>query len=344
MPTEQNVPRPHCDIRPQTLPVLSPDLTPGRTSAIRLLRARWVNGTVLHYNFLGGPKPQQQAVRDCFEGWKQVGIGLEFVEVADRSEAEVRIAFDQNDGSWSYVGRDVLGISAAEPTMNFGWDLTDDYGQTTALHEIGHTLGLPHEHQNPFAGIIWDEDAVYTYFAGSPNNWPQQQTFHNVLRKLDRGEVEGSKWDPNSVMEYWFPSGLIKEPAKYSGGLNPAGGLSRTDKSWVKRWFPALKATLPTLKPFVSVPLSLEPGQQVNYGIDPSASREYEVNTFGTADTVMVLFEEVDGELRFVSGDDDSGTDRNARIKAKLFKGRRYVLRLRLYWTGESGQTAVMYW
>ena len=26
----------------------------------------------------------------------------------------------------------------------------------TALHGIGHTLGLPHEHQNPNAGIVWD--------------------------------------------------------------------------------------------------------------------------------------------------------------------------------------------
>ncbi len=160
MSAEADSPRPHCDVRPQTLPVLRPDLTPGRASAIRLMRAKWVNGTVLHYHFLVGPKPQQQAVRDCFEEWKRVGIGLKFVETADRSEAEVRIAFDQNDGSWSYVGRDVLGISAGEPTMNFGWDLTDDYGHTTALHEIGHTLGLPHEHQNPFAGIVWDEEAV----------------------------------------------------------------------------------------------------------------------------------------------------------------------------------------
>lgn len=72
-------------------------------------------------------------MRKAFREWKDLGLGLEFTEVSDRSEPEVRIAFDQSDGSWSYVGRDVLGISASEPTMNFGWDLTDDYGHTTAL-------------------------------------------------------------------------------------------------------------------------------------------------------------------------------------------------------------------
>ncbi|TLM86575.1 hypothetical protein FDW83_02190 [Pseudarthrobacter sp. NamE2] len=336
--------RPHCDVKPQTRAVLRPDLAPGRERLIRRLRAKWVNGTVLHFCFFEGPAPQKAAVRKAFQEWKDLGIGLEFTEVSDRSEAEVRIAFDQGDGSWSYVGRDVLEISMTEPTMNFGWDLTDDYGRTTALHEIGHTLGMPHEHQNPFAGIVWDEPRVYEYFGGAPNHWPPEQTLHNVLRKIDPSEVEGSPWDPDSVMEYWFPAGLIKEPARFQAGLNPPGGLSDADKEWVRKFFPAVKAELPLLDPFRSVPLSLEPAEQADFALEPGASRTYEIATFGTADTVLVLFEDVDGELRFVAGDDDSGEDRNSRLSAKLFQGRRYVVRVRLYWAGESGQTALMYW
>lgn len=336
--------RPHCDVKPQSRPVLRPDLSPRRERLIRTLRLKWVNGTVLHYWFLEGPGPQHEAVRNAFREWKDLGIGLEFDEVADRSEAEVRIAFDQADGSWSYVGRDVLSISANEPTMNFGWDLTDDYGRTTALHEIGHTLGMPHEHQNPFAGIVWDEPKVYEYFGGAPNHWPPDQTLHNVLRKIDVSDVEGSSWDPNSVMEYWFPAGLIKEPARFQAGLNPPGGLSDADKEWVRKFFPPFAATIPVLRPFQSVPLSLAPGGQADFSLQPEASREYLIATFGTADTVLVLFEEVNGELRYVAGDDDSGENRNSRVSAKLFQGRRYVARVRLYWAGESGQTAIMYW
>ena len=44
-----------------------------------------------------------------------------------------------------------------------------------------------------------------------------------------------------------------------------------------------------------------------------------------------MLFEDVDGELRYVAGDDDSGEDRNALVRVKLFRGRTYVVRLRLY-------------
>ena len=32
------------------------------------------------------------------------------------------------------------------------------------------------------------------------------------------------------------------------------------------------------------------------------------------------------------------------RENEKLFRGRRYVLKVRLYWAGQSGMTAVMYW
>lgn len=42
------------------------------------------------------------------------------------------------------------------------------------------------------------------------------------------------------------------------------------------------------------------------------------------------------------AGDDDSGTGFNASFAAKLYLGRRYVVRLRLYWAWASGQTVIM--
>jgi hypothetical protein len=336
----------YCAAPPRTLPALPSSMGLDRQRAIVVNRSKWANGTTLRYHFLGGPEAQREVVGSAFQEWKQLGIGLSFLEVQTQAEAEVRIGFEEGDGSWSYLGRDVLGIGTQDRTMNFGWDLTDEYGRTTALHEIGHTLAMPHEHQNPNAGLVWDEEAVYAYLGAPPNSWPRATTYHNVLRKLDPTEVEGSEWDPDSVMQYAFPQGLVLRPEQYrDSGIRPPGTLSAIDRDEVLTWYPPLgPAQPPLLKPFQSVPLSVAAGQQVDFRIEPDSSRRYSIGSFGASDVVLVLFEEVKEHLRYRAGDDDSGEDRNALIRTKLFRGRTYVLRVRLYYAWESGETAVMHW
>lgn len=39
-----------------------------------------------------------------------------------------------------------------------------------------------------------------------------------------------------------------------------------------------------------------------------------------------------------------SGTGFNARLRLRLLAGRRYEVRLRLYWAGGSGKSTIMYW
>jgi len=58
----------------------------------------------------------------------------------------------------------------------------------------------------------------------------------------------------------------------------------------------------------------------------------------------MVLFEDQDGDLKYVQGDDDSGTNLNARVSVRLYRGRHYVLRIRLYLNYASGDSVVMLW
>ena len=56
----------------------------------------------------------------------------------------------------------------------------------------------------------------------------------------------------------------------------------------------------------------------------------------------MVLFEEINDAPTSYAGDDDSGTDRNASITARLFAGRKYTLRLRLFSAQSQGEGALM--
>jgi Astacin (Peptidase family M12A) len=334
--------------------VFAPEVDDNRVRAIFPILKKWVNGTKLKYYFFNGGSDgspvswkgnaaQINVVRQAFIAWKNLGIGLEFEEINDKNEAQVRIGFMRGDGSWSYLGRDIIDFATSPNarTMNFGWDISNEID--TAIHEIGHTLGAAHEHQNPNAGIVWNEEAVYNMLAQPPNSWSRQTTFNNIIRKIPVNEIEGTTHDPNSTMHYPFPAGLIDAPAQYRNGINPAGGLSVKDKEFVKKYYPPLTAADYTeLKIAESQLLNIKPAEQKNFTFKPTRSKKYKIETFGTVDTVMVLFEKSGGEEIYMSADDDSGTDTNSKLFIRLIKGRTYVIRVRLYYAEEEGTGSIM--
>lgn len=330
---------------------MDPGISAERESLIQYNARKWVNETVIHYYFFRdgpykGAKKQIDLVEKGFQEWRDVGIGIQFERVSSIDDAEVRIGFLSGDGYWSYVGTDVLNIGQQERTMNFGSDLSRDRREhNVAVHEIGHTLGFPHEHQNPNAGIVWDEPAVMSRFSGPPNNWDEAKIRHNILRKIPSGQVDGSDWDRDSVMHYGFPAGLIKVPVKYqTEPLDPALGLSGPDKEQARFFYPKPDPKHPTLNPFELARLDIGPGGQADFVITPKSTRTYTLQTFGRTDSVMVLFEQANGTNIFVAGDDDSGWDRNAQIRTRLYSGRTYVVRVRLYYKWASGEMALMLW
>jgi hypothetical protein len=346
----------YCAIKPARPRVFAPEVSINRANIIMANSKFWANGTTLKYYFFTDKtmasdvgEKELALVRKAFKTWKDIGIGLDFEETAAQDEAQIRIAFVRGDGAWSYIGRDCLTIPKADPTMNFGWNLlTDPRTVGVAIHEIGHAIGFNHEHQSPFAGITWNEQAVLTYFKAPPNNWNEAGIRHNVLDKIDVSDTKGSKWDPDSIMEYDFPAALIKGPAPYNEtGIKPPGDrLSKLDIEWTRKFYPTLKSDdFVALTETQSMTLSLESGQQGNFLFTPPVSRQYEIRMFGATDAVLLVYEDLGKKGKnYLVGKDDSGTDSNVYVKLRLDKGKRYLIQVRVLYQNPDSASAIMVW
>lgn len=305
----------------------------------------WANGTEITYMFIAkGTEADRKVVRKAFNIWQALKIGLTFREVKTAEESLVRIGFDHKDDSWSYVGRDILNYSKKEKTMNFGIVLSEDNeGMSTALHEIGHTIGFEHEHQSPLAGIEWDKQAVYTEFSGPPNKWKKLEIDENILEKIPANKLTGSDWDAKSIMEYPFGPGLILKPDNCINGVYPPGVLSAEDIKAVKKIYPRVSASsYVKLELNKSAPVPAASGGQNDFLFKASATGKYTFQTVGKMDTVMVISELVNKKKEYLSGDDDSGTDKNSKIVLPLVKGREYLINIRVLYSGDAAGGSII--
>ena len=152
-------------------------------------------------------------------------LKLEFVD--DPKDASIRIQFDETKGSWSKVGSDALSVSNKnEATMNLGW-----FNTSTVLHEFGHAIGLVHEHQNPSGNTIdWNKSELYDW-AETTQGWDENQTNKQIIDRYSENELNGSKYDPSSIMLYFYPAKLTNDNKGTSQNLT----LSDTDKQVIQK-------------------------------------------------------------------------------------------------------------
>jgi hypothetical protein len=201
---------------------------------------KWENGRKLTVSFLDGSATQKQKTQKHAESWMQyANIALEF---GNKADADVRISFVADSGSWSGVGTDNLlreAFPLDQPTMNFGWlrDTTeDDEWRRVVVHEFGHALGAIHEHQNPKGGIKWNEQAVLQAFSGPPNNWSEADIRFNILDKYSIDQLNATKFDIKSIMLYAFPPSFILGGAP--GGTPNNTKMSSGDKKFIAQMYP----------------------------------------------------------------------------------------------------------
>ena len=177
-----------------------------RTLTSRILNSKDENGNILKIDPLQKEVDNMNVIDAIIKIITEhvqpfIGIPLQFVK--RNEQADIKISFDPNGGAWSFVGTDCRQTPQNEPTMNFGW-----FDVATTIHEFGHALGMIHEHQNPKGNTIdWDEQKVYRW-ASQTQGWDQGTTFHNIIEKYDTTQINGSVFDPQSIMLYFFPGSL----------------------------------------------------------------------------------------------------------------------------------------
>ena len=121
---------------------------------------------------------------------------------------DIRISFDPVKGAWSLLGKDILSEKdKTVTTMNLGW-----FDVPTTLHEFCHAIAMVHEHQNPNGvPIDWNIDAV-NQWALESQGWDEKTTYENIINKYKKDQINGSEYDPLSIMLYFFPGTLVNKP------------------------------------------------------------------------------------------------------------------------------------
>jgi hypothetical protein len=204
-----------------------------QTRAALLRGYKWPIGSTITVKFLEGAKSLQERVQKVAEEWTGGDMAKITFRVTDDDDADIRIAFQQGNGSWSYLGTDCRRIPRNEHTMNYGWlssTSPDRELRPVVLHEFGHALGLIHEHQNPNRPIKWNKTAVYEDLQGPPNNWTKAQVDRNMFKKYDPDALESTETDPLSIMMYPIPKAWTIDD--FSAGFNTK--LSATDRKFIQ--------------------------------------------------------------------------------------------------------------
>lgn len=293
----------------------------GGTRAIMPIGKRWMNGSTLRVRFIGGTTAQQAKAQEQALWWTAFA-NLQF-DFNNAPDAEIRIAFDPSDGAWSYIGTDNRGIALNQPTMNLGFL---DGG--TAAHEFGHAIGLAHEHQNPAGGMEWNEATVIKSLSGPPNNWDEAMIRHNVLQKYRVDQIQGTAFDPDSIMLYFFPGDWVESGV----GTHANNVLSAVDKAYIAS-AQAYPKTAPTVADATEIKVNAsrrttasigKSGEEDLFKFSVSTGGSHVIDTKGPTDVVMRLFGP-NSQTNVIAEDDDSGDGSNARISASLVPGQYYA-------------------
>ncbi len=234
-----------CEINPANAPML-PDFSTAtgftlQPQHIAVLTSRYwgSKGVKLGVYFMDNPAADLKArILQHANAWgqKQPGSNVQFME-ASASSAQVRIARQRGDGYWSYLGTDVLQIPRNEPTMNldsFSMSTPDSEFYRVVRHEVGHTLGCPHEHMRRAIIAKLDAERTIAYFMRT-QGWSRQTVIQQVLTPLEEASIMGTPdADETSVMCYQISGECTKDGKPIIGGKD----IMPADVGFISKIYP----------------------------------------------------------------------------------------------------------
>ncbi len=194
-----------------------------------LVGNRWpAAGMTLTVQFLDNPSTAlRKKILEHMNAWN-TSCSINFVET--QRDGMVRLARYNHPkdvaGYWSYVGTQILGIKAGEPTLNlegFTARTSDAEFKRVVRHEAGHTLGFEHEHMRSELVERIDRRKAIAYY-DSTQGWTAKETKNQVLTPLAASSIMGTtEADPISIMCYEIPAAITKDGKPIRGGedINP---------------------------------------------------------------------------------------------------------------------------
>jgi len=210
------------------------------SAAVLVPDKRWPNGTTFTVWFLDGSPDMQQIVKQAATTWSRFGnFSFQFTNQKPSQGSHIRISFTRYDGTRFGAHSDIHDTAATMYLNSLASrQLSDDYKNRIALHELGHVLGFEHEYRHPHwpYGDHWlQQQQVSCQQRLSDEMNDAGEHCQSINRPLDAHTSWWFPYDDNSIMNY-------PTKAKWLDGrshdLAPSLNLSALDKIAVAASYP----------------------------------------------------------------------------------------------------------